>query len=89
MFTAEQRGSGADERGVSLVPVVISLLSAVAGLSSAAAGFVLDNTAVIVAGMIIGGSGSILINLTFTAMKRIDVTTPTASAESSLPVDAY
>src|SRR4029079_16546663 len=41
------------------MPVVISTLSAFTGLSAAAAGIALDNTALIVAGMLVGASGSI------------------------------
>ncbi len=52
------------------MPVVISLLNAMTGLSAAAAGIALDNTALIVAGMIVGASGSILTNLMATAMNR-------------------
>jgi NAD(P) transhydrogenase subunit beta len=52
------------------MPVVISLLNALTGLSAAAAGLALDNTAMIVAGMIVGASGSILTNLMATAMNR-------------------
>jgi NAD(P) transhydrogenase subunit beta len=52
------------------MPVVISLLNALTGLSAAAAGFALDNTAMIVAGMIVGASGSILTNLMAKAMNR-------------------
>jgi NAD(P) transhydrogenase subunit beta len=52
------------------MPVVISLLNALTGLSAAAAGLALDNTAMIVAGMIVGASGSILTNLMATAMHR-------------------
>jgi hypothetical protein len=70
MFTAERRGSGAGEPGVSLVRLVTCLLSALGGLVSAAVGFVLNNTAMIVAGMILGGSGSILGNLMANAMSR-------------------
>ena len=40
------------------------------GLSAAAAGLALDNTAMIVAGMIVGASGSILTNLMAKAMNR-------------------
>lgn len=68
MFTAEQRGSGAGAPGVSLVRLVTWLLSALGGLFSAAVGFVLNNTAMTVAGMILGGSGSILVNLMANAM---------------------
>jgi NAD(P) transhydrogenase subunit beta len=52
------------------MPVVISLLNAFTGLSAAAAGIALNNTAMIVAGMIVGASGSILTNLMATAMNR-------------------
>jgi NAD(P) transhydrogenase subunit beta len=52
------------------MPVVISLLNAFTGLSAAAAGMALDNTAMIVAGMIVGASGSILTNLMAKAMNR-------------------
>src|SRR5262249_19457963 len=39
------------------MPVVISLLNALTGLSAAAAGLALNNTSMIVAGMIVGASG--------------------------------
>jgi NAD(P) transhydrogenase subunit beta len=52
------------------MPVVISLLNAMTGLSAAAAGLALNNTAMIVAGMIVGASGSILTNLMARAMNR-------------------
>ncbi len=52
------------------MPVVISLLNAMTGLSAAAAGVALSNTAMIVAGMIVGASGSILTNLMAVAMNR-------------------
>jgi H+-translocating NAD(P) transhydrogenase subunit beta len=52
------------------MPVVISLLNAFTGLSAAATGMALDNPALIVAGMIVGASGSILTNLMATAMNR-------------------
>jgi NAD(P) transhydrogenase subunit beta len=52
------------------MPVVISLLNALTGLSAAAAGLALDNTAMVVAGMIVGASGSILTNLMAKAMNR-------------------
>jgi hypothetical protein len=58
-FTAEQRGLATEEPSVSLVPVVTSLLNTYAGLSAAVAGFVLDNTAIIVVGMMLVGSGSV------------------------------
>src|SRR4029077_7346914 len=52
------------------MPVVISLLNAFTGLSAAAPGVALNNTAMIVAGMIVGASGSILTNLMAKAMNR-------------------
>jgi H+-translocating NAD(P) transhydrogenase subunit beta len=52
------------------MPVVISLLNACTGLATAATGVALNNTALIVAGMIVGASGSILTNLMAQAMNR-------------------
>jgi NAD(P) transhydrogenase subunit beta len=52
------------------MPVVISLLNAFTGLSAAAAGLALDNVALIVAGMLVGASGSILTNQMAEAMNR-------------------
>jgi NAD(P) transhydrogenase subunit beta len=52
------------------MPVVISLLNAFTGLSSAAAGFALDNVALIVAGTLVGSSGTILTMEMATAMNR-------------------
>jgi NAD(P) transhydrogenase subunit beta len=52
------------------MPVVISLLNALTGLSAAAAGLALNNTAMMVAGMIVGASGSILTNQMAQAMNR-------------------
>ena len=52
------------------MPVVISLLNALTGLSAAAAGIALDNTALIVGGIIVGASGTILTNLMADAMNR-------------------
>jgi NAD(P) transhydrogenase subunit beta len=52
------------------MPVVISLLNALTGLSAAAAGLALNNIAMIVAGMIVGASGTILTNLMANAMNR-------------------
>src|ERR1700690_2436411 len=52
------------------MPVAISLLNAFTGLSAAATGVALNNTALIVAGMIVGASGSILTNLMAKAMNR-------------------
>jgi H+-translocating NAD(P) transhydrogenase subunit beta len=52
------------------MPVVISTLNAFTGLSAAAAGIALDNTALIVAGMLVGASGSILTKQMAEAMNR-------------------
>ena len=52
------------------MPVVISLLNAFTGLSAAAAGIALDNTALIVAGTLVGSSGTILTMEMATAMNR-------------------
>ena len=52
------------------MPVVISLLNAATGLSAAAAGFALDNVALIVAGTIVGSSGTILTMEMARAMNR-------------------
>ncbi len=52
------------------MPVVISLLNAFTGLSAAAAGFALENVALIVAGTLVGSSGTILTLEMATAMNR-------------------
>jgi len=52
------------------VPVVISLLNSFTGLAVAASGFVLDNVLLIVAGTLVGASGTLLTRLMSTAMGR-------------------
>jgi H+-translocating NAD(P) transhydrogenase subunit beta len=52
------------------MPVVISTLNAFTGLSAASAGIALHNTALIVAGMLVGASGSILTKQMADAMNR-------------------
>jgi NAD(P) transhydrogenase subunit beta len=52
------------------MPVVISLLNAFTGLSAAATGVALNNTALIVAGMIVGASGTLLTQQMAIAMNR-------------------
>ncbi len=52
------------------MPVVISLLNACTGLAVAASGFVLDNFALIVAGTLVGASGTLLTKLMSDAMGR-------------------
>jgi len=52
------------------MPVVISLLNAFTGLAAAAAGFALDNAVLIVAGTLVGSSGTILTIEMSQAMNR-------------------
>ena len=52
------------------VPIVISLLNAFTGLSVAASGYVLGNTLLLVAGTLVGASGTILTRLMAAAMGR-------------------
>ena len=52
------------------MPVVISLLNAFTGLAAASAGFVLDNTALIIGGTLVGASGTLLTVLMGRAMNR-------------------
>jgi H+-translocating NAD(P) transhydrogenase subunit beta len=52
------------------MPVVISLLNAFTGLAVAASGFVLSNFALIVAGTLVGASGTLLTKLMSDAMGR-------------------
>ena len=52
------------------MPVVIALLNAFSGLSGVATGFVLDNTALIIGGTLVGASGTLLTVLMSRAMNR-------------------
>jgi len=52
------------------MPVVISLLNAFTGLAAAATGFELDSTVLIVSGMLVGASGTLLTILMGRAMNR-------------------
>jgi H+-translocating NAD(P) transhydrogenase subunit beta len=52
------------------VPVVISLLNSFTGLAVAASGFVLSNTVLIVAGTLVGASGTLLTRMMSHAMGR-------------------
>jgi H+-translocating NAD(P) transhydrogenase subunit beta len=52
------------------MPVVISLLNAFTGLAAASAGFVLENTALIIGGTLVGASGTLLTILMSRAMNR-------------------
>ena len=52
------------------MPVVISLLNAFTGLAAAATGFELENNVLIVAGMLVGASGTLLTLMMGRAMNR-------------------
>ncbi len=52
------------------MPVVISLLNAFTGLAASAAGFLLHNNVLIVAGALVGASGTLLTLLMGRAMNR-------------------
>jgi H+-translocating NAD(P) transhydrogenase subunit beta len=52
------------------MPVVISFLNAFTGLAAAAAGFLLENTALIIGGTLVGASGTLLTILMGRAMNR-------------------
>jgi NAD(P) transhydrogenase subunit beta len=52
------------------MPVVISFLNAFTGLAAAAAGFLLENTALIIGGTLVGASGTLLTILMSRAMNR-------------------
>jgi len=52
------------------MPVVISLFNALTGLAVAFEGFVLDNAAMIIAGTVVGSSGTLLTQMMAKAMNR-------------------
>ncbi len=52
------------------MPVVISMLNAFTGLSAAGAGFALNNTSLIIAGSLVGSSGTLLTVMMGRAMNR-------------------
>src|SRR5204863_8125788 len=53
------------------MPVVISILNALTGLAAALAGFVLHNHMLVVAGVLVGASGTLLTLLMSKAMNRL------------------
>lgn len=77
------------------MPVVISLLNACTGLAVASSGFVLDNFALIVAGTLVGASGTLLtkrmsdamgrslLNVLFGAFGKVQTSTLTGSGAQS------
>ena len=52
------------------MPVVISLLNAFTGLATASTGFVLSNNVLIIAGTLVGASGTLLTQMMGKAMNR-------------------
>ena len=52
------------------VPIVISLLNAMTGLAVAASGYVLNNVLLLIAGTLVGASGTLLTSLMAKAMGR-------------------
>jgi NAD/NADP transhydrogenase beta subunit len=58
------------ERGVPPVRLGMAVVIALAGFSLAVMGFVMDNTAMIVMGLVVGGSGSTAVNALANAADR-------------------
>jgi NAD(P) transhydrogenase subunit beta len=70
------------------MPVVISLLNACTGLAAASTGFVLDNSALIIGGTLVGASGTLLTVLMGRAMGRPLVQTLFGAFGASAPAGA-
>src|SRR3712207_3944664 len=73
------------------MPVVISLLNAFTGTAVAMAGFVVGNSVLIIAGALVGASGTILTKLMADAMNRSVVSIVMGgfgTGDSAAPVDA-
>jgi len=64
------------------MPVIIALLNSFTGIAAAVTGFVLGNDALIVAGALVGASGSILTMLMSKAMNRPSPTSSSAPSAS-------
>ena len=69
------------------MPVVISLLNAFTGLAAAATGFELENNVLIVSGMLVGASGTLLTVLMGRAMNR-SIANVLFGAFGQVPADA-
>ena len=71
------------------MPVVIALLNSYSGLAAAATGFVIDNTALIISGSLVGASGIILTNIMCKAMNRslVNVLFGTMGPGADTPAD--
>jgi H+-translocating NAD(P) transhydrogenase subunit beta len=69
------------------MPVVISLLNAFTGLAAAATGFELENNVLIVSGMLVGASGTLLTLLMSRAMNR-SITNVLFGAFGQIPGEA-
>ncbi|WEL22554.1 MULTISPECIES: NAD(P)(+) transhydrogenase (Re/Si-specific) subunit beta [unclassified Halorhabdus] len=73
------------------MPVVIALLNSMSGLAAATTGFVLDNTALIVAGTLVGAAGLILTFIMCESMNRplLDVLFGTMGGDDEDVEDIY
>jgi proton-translocating NAD(P)+ transhydrogenase subunit beta len=62
--------------GVTAVPVVISLFNSFTGLAVGLEGFVLQNSAIMIAGVVLGSAGTLLTLLMARTMNVTDVIVP-------------